>query len=243
MMFRTERRKHRFQLFRCCAALAADTQRRDAWDDVQGFTPGRQRQREICAVGGVGGHHTRGRRTLNGPIGGITHRLTRQQCAADFLDALRLCHGAVLAPGPFIHSKNAAPIGGRRDDRHRAANRRQPPRQVVCAAQMPRQQRDSKLTALVQYHNGRVSGLAAAVGRDGPHRNSGSPHKNQCITLCKLPGRPVGQRHAVCAAAGHTARARSRQPLRQCQPPRREGDIRANHASVPLRNAVVNAGS
>lgn len=166
---------------------------------------------KIAAVGGVGGHHTCGRGTLNGPIGGIAHRLTRQQCSADFLDALRLGHGAVLVPGPFIHSKNAAPIGGRRDDRHRAANRRQPPRQVVCAAQMPRQQRDSKLTALVQYHNGGQR-LAAQGARWPAPPIPAAPTKISAITLCKLPAVQSASGHAVCAAAatlpGHAAASR-----------------------------------
>ena len=41
--------------------------------------------------------------------------------AADPLDALRLKDSAVLGLGPEVHGKEAVDVGGRRDDRHRAA--------------------------------------------------------------------------------------------------------------------------
>ena len=137
MMLRAEGRKSCFQLFRRRAALAADTQHRNAGDQVQRLTRRGQRQRKICAVSG-GRLHTRWRRAGNSPVCGIANALPGQQCPAHVADALRLGHSAVLALGPLVHGKNAASVGGRRDDRHGMADRRQPLRQLVCAAQMPR---------------------------------------------------------------------------------------------------------
>ena len=241
-MLRAEGRKGCFQLFRRRAALAADTQHRNAGDQVQRLTCRGQRQRKICAVSG-GRLHTRGRRAGNSPVGGIANALPGQQCPAHAADALRLGHDAVLALGPLVHGKNAASVGGRRDDRHGMADRRQPLRQLVCAAQMPRQQRNGEPSALIQHNDGGVCSLAAAVWRDGPHRDPGSSYKNQCVALCKLCSGPIGQADAVRTAAGHAAGAGCRQLLRQRQSPRRERNVRAGHRSVPLRNSVVNAGS
>ena len=83
----------------------------------------------------------------------------------------------------------------------------QPLRQLVCAAQMPRQQRNGELPTLIQHNDGGVCSLAAAVGRDGPHRDPGSSDKNQCIALCKLRSGPICQSDAVRTAAGHAAGA------------------------------------
>ena len=243
MVLRAEGRKGCFQLFRRRAALAADTQHRNAGDQVQRLTRRGQRQRKICAVSGGGRLHTRGRRAGNSPVGGIANALPGQQCPAHAADALRLGHGAVLAFGPLVHGKNASSVGGRRDDRHGMADRRQPLRQLVCAAQMPRQQRNRELPTLIQHNDGGVCSLAAAVWRDGPHRDPGSSYKNQCVALCKLRSGPIGQADTVRTAAGHAAGAGCRQLLRQRQSPRRERNVRAGHRSVPLRNSVVNAGS
>ena len=123
------------------------------------------------------------------------------------------------------------------------ADRRQPLRQLVCAAQMPRQQRNGEPPTLIQHNDGGVCSLAAAVRRDGPHRDPGSSYKNQCVALCKLRSGPIGQADAVRTAAGHAAGAGCRQLLRQRQSPRRERNVRAGHRSFPLRNSVENAGS
>ena len=119
-------------------ALAADAQHRDARDEVQGgfrFHRG-QRQGKVCGVFIICGFHPGRRRALYGPGAGKMHGAARQQCAAYQLNAPRLGHRAVLALGPFIHGKHTVGIGGRGDDRHRAADFRQPPGQVIGTAQV-----------------------------------------------------------------------------------------------------------
>ena len=152
----------------CRAAPAANAQHRNARHNVQ-HLPGRgQRQCKISAAVSCR-QHTGGRCALYRPIRGKMHAFSRQQCTADLLDALRFGHNAALPLGPLVHRKKAVQVCGGRDDRHRTAHRRQPPRQRIGAAQMPGQQRNGEPPALIQHHHGGICGLAAAVRRDGPH--------------------------------------------------------------------------
>ena len=98
---------------------------------------------------------------------------------------------------------------------------------------MAGQQRDRKAAALVQHHNGGVGGLAAAVGRDGPHRNADSPHKNQARHFVQTaqPSRlarvtPSSPQRATATGLGR------RQPPGQRQPLAGKGKIRAGHCGV-----------
>ena len=176
-------------------------------------------------------------------MAGKMHRAARQQCAAYRFDAPRLGHRTVLALGPFIHGKHAVCIGGGGDDRHRAAHFCQPPGQGVGPAQMAGQQRYRKTAAFIQHHDGGVLRLAAAVRCNGPHGDTRRTHKNKGIGGGKLGGGPIGQRCAVFAAAGHSARAGGGQLVRQRQPFGGKGKIRAGHCGAPLRYSVVKAGS
>ena len=170
--------------------------------------------------------------------------LPGQQGAADALNALRLKDSAVLGLGPEVHGEEAVDVGGRRDDRHRAARFCQRPSQRVGTAQMARQERHGEVPALVHDHHRRVSGLALAVGRDGPHRDAHSSYKNQGLVLCKMLRRPAFQGH-VSAAAAHAAGQSFRQPTSQRLAFCGEGQICPAHcpASVPCLNSVVKAGS
>ena len=120
----------------------------------------------------------------------------------------------------------------------------QRPGQRVGTAQMARQERHGEVPALVHDHHRRVGGLAPAVGRDGPHRDAHSSHKNQGLVLCKMLRRPVFQ-GPVSAAAAHAAGQSFRQPMGQRFAFCGEGQICPAHcpASVPCRNSVVKAGS
>ena len=101
------------------------------------------------------------------------------------------------------------------------------------------------MPALVQHHHGGVRRLALAVGGNGPHCDANSAHKDQSVTPGKLPGCPVGKADLPgrMAAAGHTAGIGCRQFLGQRKALCRKGKVSPGHWLVPLRNAVVKAGS
>ena len=99
------------------------------------------------------------------------------------------------------------------------------------------------MAALVQHHHGRVHRLAPAVGRNGPHRNAHSPHKDQGIRMGELLRGPVGKAGPAMAAAVYGAGQGTGQLLGQRQPFFRKGEIGAGHWSAPLRNSVVKVGS
>ena len=108
---------------------------------------------------------------------------------------------------------------------------------------MTGQHRHRKAAAFVQYHHRRVRRLAAAVRRNGPHRNAHGSHKNKGVALRKLQGGPPGKGDAAAAAAVHTAGQGVCQPPGQCQTGVGKGQIGPGHWSDPLRNSVVKPGS
>ena len=146
-------------------------------------------------------------------------------------------------PCPLVHGKEAVGIGGRGDDRDSPAEGRDGPCQIIGTAQMTGQQRHRKVSAFVHDHDCRVAGLAAAKRRDGPHRDAYGPHKDQGLVLGKRSGGPLCQRRPAVPAAGHRAGQSARQCFCQRQPGLGKGGIGAAHASAPLRNSVVKAGS
>ena len=146
-------------------------------------------------------------------------------------------------PCPLVYGKEAVGIGGRGDDRDGSAEGGNGPRQVVGTAQMAGQERNRKVSAFVHDHDRRVAGLAAAKRRDGSHRNAHGPHKDQGLVLGKRGGGPLRQRRPTVPAAGHRAGQRARQCFCQRQSGLGKGGIGAAHASAPLRNSVVKAGS
>ena len=240
----TERRKGFFQLLRRRAAAAPHPQHPDAGDEVERLALRREGQGEVGGFGCISLFHSGGGLPRHRPRRPVPDRLPGQQGAADPLDALRLKDSAVLGLGPEVHGEEAVDVGGRRDDRHRAARFCQRPGQRVGTAQMARQERHGEVSALVHHHHRRVGGLAFAVGRDGPHRDAHSSHKNQGLVLCKMLRRPAFQGH-VSAAAAHAAGQSFRQPMGQRLALCGEGQICPAHcpASVPCRNSVVKAGS
>ncbi len=142
----------------------------------------------------------------NGQVGAVPHRPARQQSAADALDALRLQHGAVLVPGPRIHGKHTVGIGGRGNDRHRTANRRQRsapdrwPRPDGPEESAP--QNDRTRPAPPRQGQPPCSGSGAqwpAPQCPQPPQKSGHPHGANCS------GRPIGKAGPAMAAAGHAA--------------------------------------
>ena len=204
----------------------------------------RESEGEIGGLGRPGPLHPGGGLPRHRPRRPVPDGLSGQQGAADALDALRLKEGTALRLGPEVHGKKAVDIGGRRDDRHRAADLRQRPGQRIRAPQMARQQGHGELPALVHSHHRRVAGLAFAIRRDGPDGDAHSSYKNKRLVLCKVLRRPALQGHFPAAAA-HAAGQGLRQPTGQCLAPCRKGQIRTAHfpASVPCRNSVVKAGS
>ena len=240
---RTELCKGRFQLCGAGPPPAPDAQHTDLRDQVQRITRREKGQGKVGALCLPRRNHPGRGLPGNGEFRPIPHRPARQQPAADALDAPRLQHGAVLVPGPRIHGKHTVGIGGRGNDRHRTTDRRQRPGQIVGPAQMARKDRHRKMTALVQHHHGRVHRLAPAVGRNGPHRNAHSPHKDQGIRMGELLRGPIGKAGPTMAAAGHSAGQGTGQLLGQRQPFFRKGEIGAGHWSAPLRNSVVKVGS
>ena len=239
----TEVRKGGFQLLGTRPPAAADAQHPDAGHQMQSV-PGRGEGKGKIGFGrGPCRIHPGGRGALHGKLSGKPHRLPGQQLAADMLDALRFQHRAVLVLCPLVHRKNAVGVGGRGDHRNGSAHGGQCTGQVIGTAQMTGQHRHRKAAAFVQYHHRRVRRLAAAVGRNGPHRNARRPHKHQGIRRGKLLGRPPGQRHPAQPAAADGAGAGLGQLLRQRQPLGRKGKIRTVHGLVPSRYSVVKAGS
>ena len=65
------------------------------------------------------------------------------------------------------------------------------------------QHRHRKAAAFVQYHHRRVRRLAAAVRRNGPHRNAHGSHKNKGVALRKLQGGPPEGRRRRCRSGPH----------------------------------------
>ena len=134
-------------------------------------------------------------------------------------------------------------IGCGGDDGHRPAHGSKGAGEVVGTAQMAGQDGNGKLPALVQHHHGGVGCLAFAVGRDGPHGDACSPHKNQCVALCKLLRCPVGKLHAAHSAEVYAAGICRAELFRKGKAFFGKGQIRPGHWSVPRRNSVVKAGS
>ena len=240
---RAELCKGRFQLCGAGPPPAPDAQHTDLRDQVQRIARREKGQGKVGALCLPRRDHPGRGLPGNGEFRAIPHRPARQQSAADALDALRFQHGAVLVPGPRIHGKHPVGIGGRGNDRHRTADRRQHPGQIVGPAQMARKDRHRKMTTLVQHHHGRVHRLAPAVGRNGPHRNAHSPHKDQGIRMGELLRSPIGKAGPAMAAAVYGTGQGTGQLLGQRQSFFRKGEIGAGHWSAPLRNSVVKVGS
>ena len=225
----TEVRKGGFQLLGTRPPAAADAQHPDAGHQMQSV-PGRGESKgKIGFGGGPCRIHPGGRGALHGKLSGKPHRLPGQQLAADMLDALRFQHRAVLVLCPLVHRKNAVGVGGRGDHRNGSAHGGQCTGQVIGTAQMTGQHRHRKAAAFVQYHHRRVRRLAAAVRRNGPHRNAHGSHKNKGVALRKLQGGPPGKGDAAAAAAVHTAGQGVCQPPGQCQTGVGKGQIGPGH--------------
>ena len=244
----TKSRKGHFQLVSCGSPLAAHAQHPDTGYQMQRFRGCFSRgegQGKIRRFSCPSQRHPGGRGALHGPVRCQPDGVPGQQRPADQLDPLRLQHGAALGFGPLIHGEHTIGIGSRRDDRDGPAGFRQCPGQRVGPAQVAGEQRHGKPAALVQHDNGRVGGFALAVGRNGPHGDANSPHKNQGVRLCKLRTRPLRQPDTARAAAGNTAGQCPGQPVGQSHAFFCKGQIGAAHCFGPVagRYSVAKAGS
>ena len=210
---------------------------------MQSVSFGEESQRKICILLRFGSNYVSRNHPCNGIIRPVCRCFPGQELTADAFDSLHFQHSAVLMFRPLIHRKDAVGIGSCRDDRNRAADRRQLPSQVIRAAEMSGQDGNCKPSALVQHHHRRVTRLTLAMRCDGTDGDSGSSHKNQGVRLCKLLCCPLCKRHIALTAPAHGTGQDCRQPLRQRKALLGKGKIRANHRDSPLRNSVVKVGS
>ena len=111
---------------------------------------------------------------------------------------IRNVHAALCRPG--VNGKTAVYVGGGGDDRYGAQFPGKPLRQPIRAADVPGQQRNDVLPALVDAQHCGIRALVRRVGRDGPYGDAAGADKNQRVPVkqrADLFGKPAGTGGAI----------------------------------------------
>ena len=177
-------------------------------------------------------------------------RAAAKQLPRDEFDIFRVEHRAVMRFRPVIDRKDLAPVSRGRDDRCGPQTVCKPLRQLVCAAEVPREQRNDEPALLVRHHDRRVVRLSGEIGRDRADGDAHRPDKHDKAAvhhrlLRKARKRGIRERGVYRAGVALTEKIRQqpRGSLRRFRADLGKGyKLRVLHF-VASRKPVVNAGS